>query len=172
MSNVWVFEWVHLCCCLLLYCCLSLSSCLLLSSCDSAEIWIGRRSVKCGNETFFGSAGNLHQIHLIHYNRKLKWNAFDTLSQKNIWYTTIEIYLSRKYMLLDTGKVVYLVLPTAVLAHLRNHPHGDRRRPLHCQPRRYWPLIQIRQVVIFCMSKSMIQLLSKSELFNFGKSVI
>ena len=82
MSNVWVFEWVHLCCCLWLYCCLSLSSCLLLSSCDSAEIWIGRRSVKCGNETFFGSAGNLHQIHLIHYNRKLKWNAFDTLSQK------------------------------------------------------------------------------------------
>ena len=65
-------------------------------------------------------------------------NTFDTLLKKYIFYTITEIHLiycKRKIHLierhlLDTGKVVYLLPPAAVLAHLRNHPHGDRRRPL------------------------------------------
>ena len=101
MSSLWVFEIMNLCCCLLLSPCLLLSSCLWLSSCDTAEIWIGRRSVKCGNETFFGSAGNLHQIHLIHYYKKQKYNwyaipeifTFETLLWKYIWYTVTEIHV-------------------------------------------------------------------------------
>ena len=68
--------------------------------------------------------------------------TFDTLLKKYIFYTITEIHLiycKRKIHLierhlLDTGKVVYLLPPAAVLAHLRNHPHGDRRRPLGKPP--------------------------------------
>ena len=46
------------------------------------------------------------------------------------------IYQKKRKNVFGMVEVFYLLVPGVVLAHQRNPPHGERRRPLHCpQPK-------------------------------------
>ena len=63
------------------------------------------------------------------------FNVKDQVNRLFIFHIAL-LYIPERQNLFGMVEVFYLLVPGVVLAHQRNPPHGERRRPLHCpQPK-------------------------------------